>query len=106
MISNVIRENFLLRHSYCEKNQGSLCLDNEINTLLDFELRFYKSHRERVNHNIEARVLVSQSGAGRARRTDDRYCETLFRGTCDEIGCEITACNNRKVMTGDPSQAA
>src|SRR5271169_4828899 len=99
MIGNVVRENFLLRHSYREKNQGSLCLDNEIDTLPDLELRFYEPHRESVNRNIEARVPVLQSGASRGRRTDDRYRETLLRSTCDEIGCKITTCNDGKPMT-------
>jgi len=106
MIGNLVRENFLLRHSYCEKNQGSLCLDNEIDTLPDLALRFYEPHRGRVNHNIEARVPVLQSSASRARRTDDRYCEALLRGTCDEIGCKITTCNDGNRKTADPGQAA
>ena len=37
MVGNVVCENFLLRHSYCEKNQGSLCLDNEVDALLDLD---------------------------------------------------------------------
>ena len=72
----------------------------------DLVLRFYEPHRGRVNHNIEARISVLQSGASRARRTDDRYRETLLRGTCDEVGCKITTYNDGNPKTADPSQAA
>src|SRR5208282_504776 len=60
----------------------------------------------RVNHNIEAGVSVLQSGASRARRTDDRYCETSLLGTSDEIGCKITTYDDGNPKTADPSQAA
>jgi hypothetical protein len=49
MIGNAAGKNFLLRHSYCKKSQWSLCLDNEIDALLDLEFRFYESHRWCVN---------------------------------------------------------
>jgi hypothetical protein len=106
VISNAAGENLLLRHSYREKNQRSLCLDNEVDALLDRRLRFDKLHRESVNHNMEARVSVSQRGTSRCRRANDCYCETLLRCACNEICRQITACNDGKPATAEPSQAA
>src|SRR5216683_3870608 len=69
-------------------------------------LGFDESHRRRVKHNIEARISVSQRVASRGRRTDEGYRKTLFRCTCNEVGCQITACNDGQHPTAEPSQAA
>src|SRR5262245_25826896 len=48
VICNMLSENFLLWHSYCQKDQRSLCVDYEVDTFFDFRFRFDKSHGRRM----------------------------------------------------------
>ena len=79
LVSKAAGENLLLRHSYCEQNEGSLGLDNELNALLHLVLRIDKPHRRRVKLNVEARISTSQRSAIRGRRSDEYYLKTLLR---------------------------
>jgi hypothetical protein len=105
MISDMICENLLLRHSDSEKNQGSPCVDNELNTLFDLELRFDKRRWQRVYYDLKAGVPFPQHDANLFCRTDHRYRETLPCCTCYKIGRQITTCNNWKIATAEPGQA-
>jgi hypothetical protein len=66
-VGNAAGENLLLRHSYCEKNEGSLGLDNEVNAVLHLVLRIDEPHRRRVKLNVEARISY------------EHYLKTLVR---------------------------
>ena len=76
VISYAGGENLLLRHSYSDKDERSLVLNDELHTPSDLMLRFYESHRRRVNHKIEARIFFHQHRACRNRRTDNCYFKT------------------------------
>src|SRR5262245_39949699 len=106
VISNAAGENLLLRHSHCEKNQRSLCPDNEIDTLLDLMLRFDEAHTGRVRYDSEVRISFGQRGAICGRGADDCYRKTLLRRTCNELGCKITAGNDGEHPAAEPSHSA
>src|ERR1700730_3040057 len=103
VVSNVAGENLLLRHSYCQKNKRSLCLDNKLDAFLDLMLRSDEPHRWRVRHNIETRISASQRGTSRGRWTDECYLKTLLPCKCNESGRQITACNDGQAQTAEPS---
>ena len=79
LVSKAAGENLLLRHSYCEKNEGSLGLDSEVDAPLHLVLRIDEPHGRRVKLNLEARISTSQRGASRGRRPDKCYLKTLLR---------------------------
>jgi hypothetical protein len=56
-----------------------------------------------MKHNIDARISASQRGTIRGRWTDECYRKTLLPCTCNEAGCQITACNDGQTPTAEPN---
>ena len=106
VVSNVVGENLLLRHSCCQKNKRSLCFDSKVDAFLELMRRFDEPHWWRVKHNIEPRISASQRGTSRGRWTNECYRKTLLPCSCNQASGQITACNDGQAQTAEPSGSA